>query len=154
MDKFNANRNAEKKYDNLFLRYDLNSNQEFEKVNNANLDKVQNALKDVGVFLDVKDNVLRLSINSISYNSNKTRYAGRRKKVFRNDNEGYYKYSDVVYMMQSMKDNDIADTIGIPIATYRRHKKEMLESEYYQTLDKNKLHDKEYLDTHEGNYNF
>lgn len=154
MDRYDANRKAEKKYDNLFLQYDLNQKQEYEKINKANLEKVQQALSDVGVSLDIRDNTLRLSINSISYNSSKTRYAGRRKKLFAKGNDGYYRYSDVVYMMQSMIDQDIADTIGIPIATYRRHKKDMLDSEYYQTLDKNRLSDREYLDKHDDNFYF
>ena len=49
-------------------------------------------------------------------------------------------------MMQSMKDKEIAKAIDMPIATYYRHKKRLTDSIAFQSLDPNRLQDKEYLE--------
>lgn len=80
-----------------------------------------------------------------------TRNAGRRKTfALQKDKQGdeiddFYRYSDVVYMMQSKKDDEIMKILGMAPATYYRHKKGMKESEYYKKLDPSKLTNREYL---------
>ena len=53
-----------------------------------------------------------------------------------------------------MKDREIAERISMPIATYKRHKKTMKESNYYNSLDLNRLHDEVYLQAQPGNLAF
>jgi len=65
--------------------------------------------------------------------------------------EPQYAYSDVVLMLQSMTDQEIMEHIGIKYATYYRHKKKLLESEYYKFTDKNRLTDELYLQGEELN---
>ena len=65
-----------------------------------------------------------------------------------------YQYSDIVFMMQTKKDADVAAEIRMPIATFYRHKKAMKESAYYKSLDLNRLRDKEYLESVAGNRMF
>ena len=57
-------------------------------------------------------------------------------------------------MMQTMKDQEIANKIGMPIATYYRHKKTLKDSYYFKSLDLNKLQDKEYLESVSDNLIF
>lgn len=71
-----------------------------------------------------------------------------------NGEYGLYRYSDVVYMMQTMMDKEIADRIEMPIATFYRHKQRLKESYYYRSLDLNRLKDKEYLDGVDNNFVF
>ena len=143
---------ADDMYGDCRLHFMLDSkDKSFEKMNIENLEKMQELLSAVGVNLDVTGKDLVISILPSVYHQRKSRGAGRRYKCARND-DGIVCFSDVVYMMQTMRDQDIADKIGMPIATYRRHKKAMKESSYYQTLDLNRLNDKAYLDQQEGNY--
>ena len=44
-----------------------------------------------------------------------------------------------------MSDLEIMKELNVPKSTYYRHKKAMLESEYYKELDKERLSDEEYL---------
>ena len=104
-------------------------------------------------YIDVTGEDLVISIRPSTYHQKKSRGAGRHRTYAKNV-QGICHYSDIVYMMQSMRDQDIASEIGMAIATYRRHKKVMKESAYYHTLDLNRLNDKDYLDQHEGNYSF
>ncbi|MCI5727793.1 MAG: hypothetical protein MR274_09860 [Clostridium sp.] len=53
-----------------------------------------------------------------------------------------------------MKNQELADKIAMPIATFYRYKKALKESDYYNSLDLNRLRDKEYLESVPGNYNF
>lgn len=145
---------AEDMYSKCRLHFTLDSkDKSFEKMNIENIEKMQELLSAVGVNLDVTGRDLVISIRPSVYHQRKSRGAGRHSTYARNE-DGIICYADIVYMMQTMKDQDIADEIGMPIATYRRHKKKMKESSYYQTLDLNRLNDKTYLDQHDGNYKF
>ncbi len=53
-----------------------------------------------------------------------------------------------------MKDQDIIEKIKMKPATFYRHKKEMKETEYYKSLDLNRLGDLEYLKSVKGDVMF
>ena len=160
MGPYEAEQKAKEKYEGCRLCYKVTSEEYFADQNEKNLEKMKEALEEVGVRLYVTDGTLSLSIYPNRYVRTRNRNAGRRKKVAWNEEKckkgqwESYKYSDIVFMMQTMKDQEIADKIGMPIATYYRHKKAMKESRYYKSLDLNKLRDKEYLDGVSGNYGF
>ena len=160
MRRYEAEQKATEKYKDCRICYKITSEKYYADQNEKNLEKMKEALEEVGVRLDVMDGRLSLSIYPNRYVRTRNRNAGRRKKVVWNEEKSkkgqweIYKYSDIVFMMQTMKDQEIADKIGMPIATYYRHKKTMKESRYYKSLDLNKLRDKEYLDGVNGNYAF
>ena len=160
MGRYEAEQKVKEKYEGCRLCYKVTSDGYFSDRNEKNLEKMKEALDAVGVWLDVTDGELSLSIYPEKYVRTRDRNAGRRKKVVWNEEKRKkgqwetYKYSDIVFMMQTMKDQEIADKIGMPIATYYRHKKTMKESRYYKSLDLNKLRDKEYLDGVNENYGF
>ena len=128
--------------------------------NERNFSKMQEALESVGVQLEFKDDNLKLSFIPSKFVRSKSRNAGRRAKISFDENEMRegnfvaYRYADIIFMMQTMKDQDIAAKIGMPIATYYRHKKNMKESTYYSSLDLNRLTDIDYLRSMPGNYIF
>lgn len=154
MNEYESNKKAREEYGDCRLNFKIDTTDKtFQKMNLKNLEQMQQLLYDVGVHLDVTGGEVRISISPEKYNRKKGRYAGRRRSYAKSET-GYYKYSDIVYMMQTMKDQDIANEIGMPIATYRRHKKVLKESAYYNSLDLNRLVDKEYLRQHEGNLSF
>lgn len=158
MSRYEAEKKAKAEYEDCRLRYKLDlSVKDFADRNEKNLKKMQEVLDAVGIWLDLEDDEIRLAINPEKYMRVTNRGAGRREKyVWKSDNykEGTYKYSDIVLMMQTMKDQDIADHLGMPIATYYRHKKKLKESRYYQNLDAERLRDQEYLESVELNLSF
>ena len=158
MGRYEAESKAKEEYGGCRLHYKLDMSDDlYWDLNNKNYEKMRDALEAVGILLDVDDGELRLSIQPESYIRTKERNAGRRKKVVWNQEakaKGKYelcKYSDIVLLMQTMKDQDLADKIGMPIATFYRHKKTLRESVYYQSLDLNRLREKEYLESVPGN---
>lgn len=161
MSKYDSKKRAREEYGNCRLHYKLQPGDDsYWELNRKNYEKMKKALEAVGVCLDVKDDELRLSIYPEGYIRTKDRNAGRRQKAAWNKEEyakgnyELYKYADIVFMMQTMKDQEVADKIGMPIATYYRHKKTMKDSSYFKSLDLNRLRDKEYLDGVAGNYCF
>ena len=152
----------EEKLDKLQLCYKVADGNGYEKTNAENLDQIKEILFSMGVILDVKDGSLFINVMGDRYYRKKTRNAGRREtygKVDYRKAEGFSfgdlcLYSDVVWMSQSMTDKQIAEKIGMKIATYYRHKKNMKNSIYYNSLDLNKLNDREYLESVSGNYCF
>ena len=143
------------KYENVFLSYYVKDATFMD--NRRNYQKMVEALADVGIYLNIEEEKLFLSISQDYYLKSKNRNAGRRKKyAFKSKNEKFelYKYSDIIYMMQTKKDQEVADEIGMKIATFYRHKKILKESKYYSLLDLNRLRDKDYLENIEGNYAF
>lgn len=150
--------NQKRKLDDLKLCYEVKSRPYYAETNKENFGAIQEALNDVGVYISLDDDELYISIMSSRYMCNKTRHAGRRKKVaFTEDNSGnlyVYKYSDIVLMMQTMTDEQICEKIGMAVATYYRHKKKLKNTKYYKSLDRNKLDDKEYLESVDGNFIF
>lgn len=149
---------SKKELSGLNLRYTVKSDPYFAKKNKANFEAVKTALYDVGVYISLDDDELYISIMQDRYLRTKNRNAGRRKKIAASrdshNNLFLWKYSDVVLMMQTMTDKEICEKIGMAIATYYRHKKNLKNTVYYKSLDKNKLNDKEYLESVEGNRAF
>ena len=151
MRRYEAEQKAREEYGDCRLCYKLNTvDDAYWDLNRKNYEKMKEALDAVGIWLDVENGELRLSIYPEGYIRTKDRNAGRRKK----GKYELYKYSDIVLMMQTMKDQELADKIGMPIATFYRHKKALRESEYYQSLDLNRLREKEYLESVSGNFSF
>ena len=152
--RFNAEKKVKEHYgDYCSLRYDVKDHKYSEDSNAENVELMKEALEKVGFYLSVEDGVLSLSMMSGSYATVTTRNAGRRK-TFAWKNGDILRYSDIVLMMQTMTDQEISDKIHMKIATYYRHKKEMRESDYFKSLDQNKLRDEEYLKSVKGNYGF
>lgn len=145
-DRIKENERSSKMYTELdyAIKLDFNGKEKTEEV--------QKLLADVGVKLVIKErpdfNLLRIIVDN-DYTNKKTRKAGRKTKTSTytvcDGMECAYKYSDIVYMMQTMTDKDIAIKIDMPIATYYRHKRKLMQSQYYQQLDPDKLQDELYL---------
>ncbi len=160
MSRYESEQKAIKEYEDCRLHYKIVSEEYESKSNEENLEKMKEALQAVGIHLDVKGDDLFLSIFPAIYIRTKGRNAGRLKKFAWNreaEKQGkydFFRYSDIVLMMQTMKDQELAAKIGMPIATYYRHKKALKDSRYYQSLDLNKLRDKEYLESVSGNFSF
>lgn len=160
MARYEERQKAKDNLNKYRLYYKITSEGYAAETNEMYLEKMKEALDAVGVWLDVKDGELYLSIYPEKYIRAKDRNAGRRKKYAWNPEQleqgryECYKYSDIVFMMQTMKDQEIAEKIGMPIATFYRHKKDLKNSSYFQSLDLNRLRDKEYLDSVMGNYGF
>jgi len=113
-------------------------------------DAAKEALESVGFSLNYENGRLSLSMDAETYLNVATRKAGPKGKKIETpshqDNKGYtVYYSDILLMMQTMKDTEIMKELNIPKATYYRHKKDMLASEYYKELDKSRLDDEMYL---------
>ena len=125
--------------------------------NDKNMGKMVDALRAIGISLIQTGDYISLSINPDSYNRNKSRNAGKPKTfAVKKDSTTaeMYRYSDIVFMSQTMTDKQILHAIGMAEATYYRHKKKMKESKYYKTLDNNKSYEKSYLESIDGNYIF
>ena len=163
---------AREKYGGVSLTYYLANEKdedaaflaELTAQNKKNLPLIEEALQKAGIYLFVEElssfggrGYIYISLSPELYVENQTRNAGRRRKYsvknkdYKNKNIEFFKYSDVVFMLQTMKDQEVADAINMPIATFYRHKKGLKESEYYNSLDLNRLKDKEYLESVEGN---
>ena len=110
-----------KKYDRLRLQYRVTEDENIYDINGENLPLIKEALDAVGVYLDVSDGVLTLSIMPRPYVRTQNRGAGRRKaRSYTQDegNIGIYSYSDIIYMSQTMKDQDIIEKIKMKPATF------------------------------------
>lgn len=161
MRRWENEKKAQEEYGNCRLRYKLQPGDDtYWELNHKNYEKMKAALEAVGIWLNVEDDELRLTIYPEGYVRTKERNAGRRKKASWKQEElahgkyEFYQYSDIVCMMQTKKDADIAAEIKMPIATFYRHKKALKESGYYKSLDLNRLRDKEYLGSVTGNMIF
>ena len=137
----------------LSLFYTVSDFSGHEIENADNFPVMQQVLRDAGVCIDLYDNLLVIRINGVQYRINRTRFAGRGKQYAQIDGD-LCQYSDVVWMSLTMQDKQIADKIGMKIATYYRHKKKMRESDYYKSLDRNRINDREYLRSVPGDYLF
>ena len=141
-------------YSLLCLRYHVQEDESAKKTNAMTFETMKAALNEVGINLNVKDGELILSLYPEKYLLKKTRNAGKRKHLIQTEDGKIYRYSDIISMNQTMKDEEIWKTIGMTSATYYRHKKNMKQSEYYKKLDKTKLADIDYLTSVSGNFFF
>lgn len=151
----------EKEYSNLMLRYEVRDVDWAKKKNKENYETLKTIFNEIGIMLNLEDNKLTIGIHGYQFLRMQNRYTGRRRKVFQKNPEldgyestNYYRYSDIVYMLKTKKDKEIAEIIGMKIATYYRHKRKMKESDYYKNLDMNRLQDRKYLESLEKNYFF
>ena len=138
-----------------FIKYTISDAPGFEKFNEKFLPIVIEALKEIHVNLTVTENELSLFIPASYYNEYHKRNAGRRRKIMSKTGEyesyelnGHTKtfysgeklmYSDVLPLILRKTDAEIIKQLKIPRATYYRHKKELLASRYYQSIDKEHL---------------
>lgn len=102
--------------------------------------EMQELLKDIGICLDYNAQGNLDLIITKDYYGIKSRNAGRHRRV------SNVTYADIIYMLnQGMTDKTILQQIGMASATYFRHKKDMVQSDYYRRLDKDRLNDLDYL---------
>ena len=138
-----------------FIKYTDTDYPGFEKFNEKNLPIIIEALKAIHINLSIEENELSLFIPASYYNECHNRNAGRHKKIMSRTGEyetyelfGKRKsffsgeklmYSDIVPLMLKKSDADIIKQLNIPRATYYRHKKILMDSSYYQSIEKDKL---------------
>lgn len=124
---------------------------------NKDFNELQDILAEVGIRLfmtPLKENqgYFSLTLDKDIYTAKRNRGAGRHLRKATYSDEIYkevkftYYDADIVYMMQSMTDKEIAEKIGMPIATYYRHKKRLKEKDSFKNLDLDRLQDKKYLE--------
>lgn len=146
----------EKEYQELKLRYEV-KDVDWAKIDNKeNLEPLINIFNEIGVIFELKDNKLTIGINGYNFLRKQNRYAGRHEvhSMKSSDTYEFYRFSDIMYMLNTKTDKEIAEIIGMKIATYYRHKKKMKNSNYYKKLNLDKLQDKKYLESQKGNFIF
>ena len=119
-----------------------------KKYGNADLKLITELMADAGFILKIENDELIISIDASKLSKVKHSTAGRGRTITK------YKFSDIISMMQHMTDKEIAEKIGMPMATYYRHKKSLKDSIYYRSLDKEKFGDADYLESVSGNTYF
>lgn len=160
MSRYELERQVKKKYEKCHLHYKISEESHWKKNNQESYEIIKEALDDIGIHFEINNGELFMWIHSEKYIRIKERNAGRRKvyawkkEEYEKGNMVVYKYSDIVFMIQTMTDQEVCEKIGMKPATYYRHKKELKKSQYYANLDRNKLNDKEYLESVEGNFGF
>ena len=130
--------------------------------NEKSRETIKKALEEAGFGIQIiKEGIIAIYINTHTFRLVHTRAAGRRKRYSKIDyreskygGSDFCRYSDIVWMSQTMTDQQICDKIGMKIATYYRHKKKLRESDYFRQLDQNRLSDREYLESVKGNLMF
>ena len=138
-----------------FVKYIVEDAPGFEKFNEKFLPVIIEALNSIHINMTVTENELSLFIPASYYNEYHKRNAGRRRKIMSKSGEyesyefnGHKKtfysgeklmYSDVLPLMLTKNDTEIIRELNIPRATYYRHKKTLLASRYYQSIDKEYL---------------
>ena len=110
-------------------------------------------LDRVGVYIFMDEKRLHICLLPRYMDATRQTSGRRRKRAVCGDS--LVRFSDVVLMMgKKIKDAEIAEAVGLPIATYRRHKKTMLESDYYKGLDPERIGEEEYLKSVPGDRAF
>lgn len=138
-----------------FIKYTIQDAPGFEKFNEKFLPVVIEALNSIHINLSVTENELSLFIPASYYNEYHKRNAGRRRKIMSKNGEyesyelnGHIKtfysgeklmYSDILPLLLTKSDAEIIKELKIPRATYYRHKKALLASRYYNSIDKEYL---------------
>lgn len=136
----------DKELGNKSLNYRVDDVVYYKDHNEKSFDTIRELLDRVGVNLDKDGDRLSISINPRKYFVAARTYAGRyRSLAYRKDEFIPYTYSDIIYMLNTMSNDEVAAKINMPIATFYRHKKRMVNSDYYKTLDPSRFNDIEYL---------
>lgn len=152
MGRYDKMEQTYKQYQDIRLRYETRESKREQEMNEANYQIMKDMLKEAGFSLQIKDHVMTLSVIPLSYARSRTRNAGRRHKhVWDPERSTVIRYSDIVRMLESMTDREICEKIRMPESTYYRHKKVLMQSSYYQTLDRNRLDDLDYLQSVKDN---
>ncbi len=141
--------------EDLRLYYDLSKSGSNDTANSKSYESLKKLCEEVGVYLDVRDNRLVLSVFPAAYIRKRCRNAGRRRVVaWKRPGLEAYRFSDVVYLLREKNDREMIEILNMPQATYYRHKKNLRMSSYYKKLDKDRLGEKEYLKSVEGDLIF
>lgn len=153
--RYDENKKREEELDELRLRFEISDDSFHTK---KQFEQMRELMENIGIHMNFypENKTLVMSVYAAKYLRTTTRKAGRREKIVRN-NDGdacFYHYSDIVYMLQSMSDQEIIDKCGMARPTFYRHKKKMLESRYYKSLDQDRLNDLEYLKSLNGDTYF
>lgn len=149
---------------NLSLSYQIAEDKFQKAINQESFQRIKELLYDVGVNLrvDMENSTLRLSLNGSKYYRVVKRGAGSRSQVVHvpnglppNGNTNMCTYADVVYLLASGLNNiQLRDKLKMSNGSYWRHKREMVQSVYYKSLDQERLGDLDYLRDLPGNRYF
>ncbi|MBO4373928.1 MAG: hypothetical protein J5829_02365 [Lachnospiraceae bacterium] len=142
-------------FDDIRLRYNISREELEDAFKRKSFDNLKSLFEDVGIHMDIKGSDLVLSVFPADYLKKRCRGAGRRRAVaWKHNGIEAYRFSDVVYLMQDNKDNQIISILDMAQATYYRHKKNLYLSEYYKKLDPERVSDIEYLKSVDGDLIF
>lgn len=131
------------KLDSEDLVYNVSHKQEYCKT--------KKQLKKLGVNFKVENGQLTIYIDGDTTDRILKRRSGRRRNYIftdERDESGISKvirFSDIVFLLQTMNNQETAEKIGMPLPTFYRHKKQLVQSDYYASLDPKRLNDLEYL---------
>lgn len=152
-----------KKRKDLYLQYNVsekNIPESMKKQNKENLKRMQDALATLGVRLNIKEGEISLLMHTSNFVDRKTRRAGRKRTYALKEQEqgnytaDAYRFSDVILLIEEKGDKETQIILGMSESTYFRHKKKMKASEYYNSLDPQKMTDRMYLESVKGNNYF
>lgn len=152
-----------KKRKDLYLQYNVsekNIPESMKKQNKENLKLMQDALATLGVRLNIKEGKISLLMHTSNFVDRKTRRAGRKRTYALKEQEqgnytaDAYRFSDVILLIEEKGDKETQIILGMSESTYFRHKKKMKASEYYNSLDPQKMTDRMYLESVKGNNYF
>ena len=147
----------------LHLQYSISEKtmpESIRKQNKEDLKLMQEALSELGVSLSIKNGEISLMMHTSNFVERKTRGAGRKRTyAFKDQEKGIYtsdayRFSDVVSLIEEKGDKETQAILGMSESTYFRHKKKMKSSEYYASLNPEKMTDQEYLESVPGNKYF
>ena len=140
----------------LMLHYHVSESDKTNMMNIINLKKIQSLVGSLGVALELDKDDLYISVDANVLSFKKKRNAGNKRKKVKSGNleKPFIRYSDIVYRFSYMSDAAIMKEIGMAKATYYRHKKTLIRSDYYKSLDKSRISDKGYLEGIDGNRTF
>lgn len=107
--------------------------------NEQSFQEMQETLAKVGVDIFLTNGYLILSKSDTKYKKKTSRGAGKKSTA------KPCSIIDILIMLQTMTDKQIYTEIEMSPATYYRHKKAMLESDMYHSLDASRINDMDYL---------
>lgn len=107
--------------------------------NEQSFQEMQETLAKVGVDIFLTNGYLILSKSDTKYKEKTSRGAGKKSTA------KPCSIIDILIMLQTMTDKQIYTEIEMSPATYYRHKKAMLESDIYHSLDTGRINDMDYL---------
>ena len=113
---------------------------EYEPEENVQaFEEMQETLAKVGVDIFLTNGYLILSKSDTAYKEKSSRGAGKKRTA------KWCSIIDVLIMLQTMTNKQIYTKIQMSPATFYRHRKAMLESDIYHSLDASRINDMDYL---------